>query len=81
MKDIQTKTGKKRYRIKVYSKETGCLKATIYRTLKAEQVGNFNLLYCNYLGLQHLVKSTVEDLSDPFRLDESIKGDLFIEVL
>lgn len=52
---------------------------TIKRKLYAEQIGNFNPLFCRFAGKTYLVKSDEGDLSDPFRRDESYKASLFIE--
>ena len=53
---------------------------TIQRKLRAEQIGNFNPLFCTYKGNKRtLVHSDKGDLSDPFRREESYLTKLFIE--
>lgn len=53
---------------------------TIARVLRAEQIGNFNPIFCTYMGKKHLVMSNEGDLSDPFRRDASYLEKLFIEI-
>jgi hypothetical protein len=52
----------------------------VERVLVAEQIGNFNPLFCTYNGKKYLVHSTQGDISDPFRRDESYLKTLYIEV-
>jgi hypothetical protein len=52
----------------------------IKRTLRAEQIGNFNPIFCTYKGKRTLVKSKAGDISDPFRRHESYLSSLFIVV-
>jgi hypothetical protein len=53
----------------------------IKRVLKAEQIGNFNPLFCRYKNNKRvLVHSDEGDLSDPFRRNEEYSKTLFIEV-
>ena len=54
---------------------------TIKRKLKAENIGNFCPVFCNYLGKQKLVHSELGDLSDPFRANEKYLEKLFIRVV
>ena len=51
---------------------------TIKRQIRAEQIGNFNPLFCTYKGKKSLVFSDDGDLSDPFRREESYLKTLFI---
>ena len=54
---------------------------TVKRVLRAEQIGNFNPLFCTYKGDKRtLVHSEQGDLSDPFRRDGSYAATLFIRV-
>lgn len=53
---------------------------TIKRQVRAEQIGNFNPMFCTYQGQRTLVHSDCGDLSDPFRRDESYGKSLFIRV-
>jgi hypothetical protein len=52
---------------------------TIERVLRAEQIGNFNPLFCTYKGKRTLVHSDDGDLSDPFRRTDEYAQTLFIE--
>ena len=52
----------------------------ITRTLWAEEIGNFNPLFCRYKGKRTLVHSDQGDLSDPFRREQSYENSLFIKV-
>jgi hypothetical protein len=54
---------------------------TISRKCWAEQIGNFNPIFCRYKGKRTLVHSDAGDLSDPFRRDETYKETLFIEIV
>jgi hypothetical protein len=58
----------------------GNIIGTIKRKLYAEQMGNFNPIFCSYHGKKHLVLSMNGDLSDPFRRDESYLKTLYIEI-
>ena len=60
--------------------EPGEVIETIERVLHAEQIGNFNPVFCRYRGKDWLVSSREGDLSDPFRRTESYLSELFIEV-
>jgi len=52
---------------------------TVTRVLRAEQIGNFNPLFCTYAGNNRvLVQSDEGDLSDPFRRSESYSRSFFI---
>jgi hypothetical protein len=53
---------------------------TITCAIRAEQIGNFNPLFCTYKGKRTLVHSDAGDLSDPFRRDESYAKTFFIKV-
>ncbi len=53
---------------------------TIQRKLRAEQIGNFNPLFCTYKGKRTLVHSDEGDISDPFRRQESYLQTLFIKL-
>ncbi|MEK6884337.1 MAG: hypothetical protein AABY22_32195 [Nanoarchaeota archaeon] len=52
----------------------------IKRKIWAEAIGNFNPIFCRYLGKRTLVKSEIGDLSDPFRREENYLNSLFIEI-
>ncbi len=57
------------------------VRETIRRKLRADQVGNFNPLFCTYRGDKRvLVHSDAGDLSDPFRREQSYDKSLFIRV-
>ena len=57
------------------------VRETIKRKLRAEQIGNFNPLFCRYRGDNRvLVHSDAGDLSDPFRRESSYAQSLFIRV-
>lgn len=56
------------------------LAETIKRMLWAEQIGNFNPLFCRYKGKRMLVHSDAGDLSDPFRRTPEYAKTLFIEI-
>lgn len=51
---------------------------TISRVIWAEQIGNFNPLFCRYMGKRELVKSLAGDASDPFRREESYADTFYI---
>lgn len=75
----------KQYRINVHSKgekfgEPGKFLEGILRVLRAEEMGNFNPIYCTYKDKKVLVSSREGDLSDPFRRDTSYLESLYIEV-
>jgi len=53
---------------------------TIKVILFAENIGNFNPIFCKYHGKKYLVSSELGDLSDPFRREESYLEKLYIEV-
>jgi len=71
---------KQKHTIQVRLKVNGKTIKTIYRSLKSEAIGNFNPIFCTYLGETYLVKSEGGDLSDPFRREDSFLKTLFIEV-
>ena len=54
--------------------------ATIRRVITAEQIGNFNPLFCVFKGKRSLVQSDGGDVSDPFRREESYANSFFIGV-
>jgi hypothetical protein len=60
---------------------TGFVIATVRRKLRAEQIGNFNPIFCTYKRKQYLVKSDDGDLSDPFRRNDNYLNNLYIEFL
>jgi hypothetical protein len=66
--------------VQVRFKPTGQTINTIKRVLRAEQIGNFQPIFCTYKGKRTLVKSDAGDLSDPFRRNDSYSKSLFIEV-
>ena len=53
---------------------------TVSRKLYAMACGNFNPVYCRYMGKTYLVHSEAGDLSDPFRAGESYLDTLFIDL-
>jgi len=53
---------------------------TIKRELRAEQIGNFNPIFCTYKGKRCLVSSDEGDLSDPFRRTEEYLKVLYIKI-
>ena len=54
---------------------------TIKRAIRAEQIGNFNPLFCTYKGKRTLVHSDEGDLSDPFRRTEEYAKTFFIKAV
>ena len=75
----------KKYKIEVREKgekygEPGKLIETIKRKLYAEQIGNFNPIFCRYKNTKYLVQSMEGDLSDPFRRTPEYLNTLFIEI-
>ena len=58
--------------------EPGAAIATIKRILRAEQIGNFNPIFCTYKGKRELVNSREGDLSDPFRREENYADTFYI---
>lgn len=60
--------------------EPGEFIETIRRVLRAEQMGNFNPIFCFYRGKSVMVSSKEGDLSDPFRRETSYLESLYIEV-
>ena len=58
----------------------GELIETVRRVLRAEQIGNFNPMFCTYKGVKHLVHSRLGDLSDPFRRTDAYADALYIEL-
>jgi hypothetical protein len=46
----------------------------------AEQIGNFNPLFCRYKGKRIMVHSDAGDLSDPFQRTEDYAKTFFIEI-
>ena len=71
---------RKKFEIEVRQKGSKVVLATIKRKLQFEAIGNFCPAFCMYLKKQYLVKSEKEDLSDPFRANDSYLKTLFIEV-
>jgi hypothetical protein len=71
---------KMKHEIEVRKKDGGEVITTIKRKLRAEAIGNFNPIFCQYDYEQHLVKSEEGDLSDPFRREKSYLETLYIEV-
>ena len=54
---------------------------TVDRVIYAEQIGNFNPIFCRYKNNPRvLVHSDNGDLSDPFRRQENYIACLFIKV-
>ena len=51
---------------------------TIKRVIWAEQIGNFNPLFCRYQGKREIVQSLAGDVSDPFRREESYADTFYI---
>ena len=68
---------RERYKIKVRD-ESGETIAEIKRVLRAEQIGNFNPIFCTYHGERYLVRSELGDLSDPFRRSSAYLAELYI---
>ncbi len=62
------------------SKTTYMVVDHIKRKLWAEQIGNFNPLFCTFNKKRNLVKSDDGDLSDPFRREQNYVNSLYIEV-
>ena len=56
------------------------VREVIKRKPQAQQIGNFNPLFCQYKGRRVLIHSDEGDLSDPFRREESYAKRFFIEV-
>lgn len=54
--------------------------ATVTRTIRAEQIGNFSPIFCTYKGKRTLVNSEAGDLSDPFRRTENYVKTFFIVI-
>ena len=53
----------------------------VKRVIRAEQIGNFSPLFCQYnKNRRVLVKSEEGDLSDPFRREASYFKKLYIEI-
>ena len=76
---------KKRYQITVREAskhgrygEPGTILRTIKRVIWAEQIGNFNPIFCRYNGKRELVSSLAGDASDPFRREESYADTFYI---
>ena len=68
-----------RYLINV--KRDGKIIRSVFRNVYAEQIGNFNPLFCRYENNPRvLVKSEEGDISDPFRREGSYLATLYIEV-
>jgi hypothetical protein len=53
---------------------------TVKLVLRAEQIGNFNPVFCTYKGKRTLVHSDEGDLSDPFRRTEEYTKCLYIKI-
>jgi hypothetical protein len=70
----------KKYKIQVRD-AAGKVLETVERVLRAEQIGNFNPMFCRYRNKKRvLVNSDAGDLSDPFRREGSYADSLFIKV-
>lgn len=70
----------KKYQIQVRNANGETIE-TISRVMRAEQIGNFNPLFCTYKGNKRcLVKSEAGDLSDPFRREANYAETLFIAI-
>jgi hypothetical protein len=70
-----------KYRIEVRNKQTGKIIEVITRKLYAEQIGNYNPIFCRYKNnSRNLVKSDEGDLSDPFRRNDKYLNSLYIEL-
>jgi hypothetical protein len=52
----------------------------VHRVITAQQIGNFNPLFCRYKGQQFLVHSDAGDASDPFRRTEAYARTFFIDI-
>lgn len=52
----------------------------INRVLRCTPMGNFNAIFCIYMGKEYLVQSDDGDITDPFRAEESYLESLFIDV-
>lgn len=75
----------KKYLVEVRKKgekfrEPGELIETVNTILKAEEVGNFNPIFCIYKDKRVMVSSKEGDLSDPFRRETSYLESLYIEI-
>ena len=51
----------------------------VKRVLNAEDIGNFNPIFCQYKNQQQLVKSSSGDLSNPLRRKGEYLNNLYIE--
>ena len=75
---------KKKHMIAVCEKglypDPGAFVKNIQRVIWAEQIGNFNPIFCRYQGKRCLVRSREGDLSDPFRREGNYLDTLFIEI-
>lgn len=79
------KTNSRKYEISVCEKGERYLKPgkeieKIKRVLRAEQIGNFNPIFCTYKGKRCLVRSKMGDVSDPFRRESSYSETFYIEL-
>ena len=54
---------------------------TIQRVVRAEQIGNFNPIFCTYKNNKRLlVQSDTGDVSDPFRRTKEHLEHLFVQI-
>ena len=60
-------------------KRGGATIRIIRRVLRAEQIGNFNPIFCTYRRKKYLVSSSGGDLSDPLRRSQDYLKSLYIE--
>ena len=51
----------------------------VKRVLNAEEIGNFNPIFCRYKNQQQLMKSSSGDLSNPLRRKGEYLNNLYIE--
>ena len=71
---------KYKYKIQVINKTTKKIILDIYRVLYSDMIGNFCPVFCRFNNDVYLVKSSLGDISDIFRRDETQKKFLYIEV-
>lgn len=68
-------------KLKIQVRQDGKTIKTIKRKVWAEQIGNFNPIFCRYnKNNRVLVQSDEGDLSDSFRREDSYKNSLYIEI-
>ena len=66
------------FKIRVQTRLDNRIERFIYRYLYTEPLGNFCVTACRFQGNTHLVKSTLGDVTDPFRVNEEYFQHLFI---